>query len=217
MQCQRKGFTLVEMIVAVAILAILAPSAYFGLNGFMERREVVQASKIIKDIVVRYELEVLTGIGEVELIFFPNFIVSKEEHGSQIPELRLSSDCENEGVVLEDSGYFSANKKSGDDWMKNIEASEFEPFEYCFDFSTSPNIERAFALHTETGEKSIRFIHFNVNRDKQQQAKIDTENISVKINSYGHKKIYQNGNLVDTVQLEVSNPDDESNTTTINL
>ncbi|PIZ72026.1 hypothetical protein COY07_03860 [Candidatus Peregrinibacteria bacterium CG_4_10_14_0_2_um_filter_43_11] len=163
------GFSLIELIVVVGIIAIFSASSFVGFALFGENMRAKEVSGVISDLVKRSELEVLRGDYQaIKIHFLENYLVLEKTPASADLSLDLSGTCtldSAEGYNLDttDSGTLLKKDESG----RLIEVTTLPAFpSLCVNFEGSRESDWAYQL---TGGDQVspilQFSHFNINRD----------------------------------------------------
>ena len=162
---QQKGFSLIELIVVVSIIAIMSVSTVVGFRHMGEGLRKQETKGIISDLIKRTELEILRGDYQKSTInFLEEFLVINEDLGDQNIELTLGSTC--------DVGYNIQSNIPGTLYKKDIDGNVLDAGfitgtnPKCIEFSESEEREWQFQVITPSQYSNIlRFVHFNVNRE----------------------------------------------------
>jgi len=233
-----KGFSLVEMIIVVAIIAVMSSSATIGWNHFNDEMAAGQTGKVIEDVIEHAALGLLTDIEEVILHFRPDYLVLEETHENSNLVLELdNSHCqpEEEGLVIKSSGVLkkeAENVFSGSSFVgENIHATNSYPEYVCLDFKDSLDNEWVYTLTDGRQTSSVRFFHFNIKRDtpsghtaitdwKVGANTIQQYNGELKLvlkNEWSKKYYNNNARITGTVTLFLKNKNNSSIGTQVKL
>ena len=159
------GFSLVELMVVVAIIAIMSVSVSVGFRYMGDTLRTKQVAGIISDTVKKAEMEVLRGDYKKNTIqFTAGYLVITSEPENTSLELRL------DGTDIKTSDTGVLTKRDGEGKVLGVRSFNGTPPEPV-DFVPSPETEWQYQL-TSGDEISpiIRFIHFNVEREKLENA-----------------------------------------------
>jgi type IV fimbrial biogenesis protein FimT len=108
-----RGFTLVEMMVTIAIVAILAAVAVPDLSTFVENRQVRAAAEQLRDMLVLARQEALKRNAPVDVTANNNLVTASIAAFGGAPSVELSrfystASVSNASVTLNGSGWASA-------------------------------------------------------------------------------------------------------------
>jgi len=160
-----KGFSLVELIVVVAIISIMSVSTVVGFRYMGEGLRKQETKGIISDLIKRTELEILKGDYEKSTIhFLEEFFVIDGEVYDQDQALAITTTCTN--------GHSIQSNMAGTLYKKGVDGNLLEAgsiladTDRCIEFNNSDEREWQFQVVTDSDHSNIlRFVHFNVNRD----------------------------------------------------
>jgi len=176
-----RGFSMVELLVVVAIVAVLSVSAVVGfgrLGDFLKIREI---SGLVSDSLQHEELKVLRGdLEKATLYFLKDYLVINEEFSDA--DLVISFDataCANGYQIkhVMKTGMTSASLNKTDEEGRSVEVVTVNKDDTdCVDFKDSAEREWNFQLTDgDLVSNKIRFVHFNANREKlENPVYIDT-------------------------------------------
>ena len=163
----KKGFSLVELIVVVAIMGIMATAAFVRMGNTTDNNSVRGAGDIIKDTIQNAELQTLReedGLSEIRIHFLEDYLVQEEFYGEKSPNMEIDEVCSG-GVILKESGMIFKRTDKGELFDMTItSASESNPLSICSDFLNSIQREWMYHLENDENKRIIRFIHFNAER-----------------------------------------------------
>lgn len=217
------GFSLVELLVVISIVAILSISSVVGFGQLGDMLKTRQATGLLADIIKQEELKVLRGDFEKVIVhFLENYVVIEAYAEDEPYELTTGASCigGNYNLNLPMSG--NLTQKDGDGAIIKIETITTPPDIKCIGFYDSEETEWDYQFTGDDGTSNVvRFIHFNIQRDSQ------AEPLSIRMHAgsrveilapYGKKKVYdEQGNLRDDpndpVILTLGNPDSTSDLT----
>lgn len=162
-----RGFSMVELIVAVAIIAILSVSSVAGFGYLSDIMRSRQTAGVIQDIVKGEELKVLRGdFKKSSIHFLQDFIITEQEpEGADTQLLSVGGVCGSGGYYLNFSGDGNLTKKDQNDKIMEItQAVSGVPL--CVEFNDSKETKWSFqVIEQDTISDLINFEHFNLNRD----------------------------------------------------
>jgi prepilin-type N-terminal cleavage/methylation domain-containing protein len=216
------GFSLVELLVVVAIVAVMAVSTIVGF-GYLE--DILRAREItglMSDVIKQEELKVLRGdFKNVTIHFLQDYMVIEETPREASFELTLDKTLcgtENEDYKIQFTQSGNLTKKDGDGAIIKIESAT--PPSKCIEFKDSEDIEWNYQL-TDGNKFSnvIRFVHFNIQRESLGNPIFISEGAGSQIQikaPYAKKDIYDDtGNLVGWTEITAKDENDSSQDTLI--
>jgi len=204
-----KGFSLVELIVVIAIISILSYSSVVGFGYLGDILKVNEVSSLLKDVIKQEELKVLRGdfVGST-INFYKDYLVIEQELKDSSLKLTFeesTSSCFGQyQLKLSEAGNLKQWDKAGKVLnIKSVKKSETE----CVDFKSSDKIALNYQL-IDSGKFSniIEFVHFNLNRYDLKNPFSITEGSGSKIEinaPYGKKYIY---GPKGTLHIDPNNP-----------
>lgn len=208
-----KGFSLLEIMVTVAIVAIMASSVVIGFNSFGETVRTRETAGVITDTLKNLELETIRRDYKSQLIHFkPDYLVVEVQVENQNPDMTLTwngrnGNCE-ELDIANDTGsvvYLTQRDQNGN----NMQIQAYPGNDtICVDFLDSEETEWQYQLF-KGGDRSqiIRLIHFNIRRDNSSEkpAIQPPHPYSLKITApYASKEFYKNDDpWTGSVELEL--------------
>jgi len=204
------GFTLVELLVVVSIVAILSVSSVIGFGHLGNTLKAKEAAGYISDVVKQEELKILRGDFDKAVIhFLQDYLVIEEWPTGASATLSLGSACA--GSTDYQITYSDGNltQKDGEGevvLVKPVTASS----ECISNFKTSEDLEWNYQL-ASGGQFSaiLRFVHFNLQRDGEQNGLWITENPGWKVEifaPYGRKRFFKlDGSSADGLAMAVGN------------
>lgn len=224
-----KGFSLVEIMVVVAIIAIMASSVVIGFGSFERTVRVRETAGVITDTLKKLELDMIRRDYARQTIHFEkDYLVSEAEAENQASFFSLDrsgNPCP-DGEELEATNtsgspiYLAQRDAEGNNLEISIIPISATPKEVCVKFMDSEEAEWNYQLFKGSEvSQTIRFIHFNIRRDDDSstRAVITDNNYTLQITApYAAKEFYDNGILTDgPVLLTVKNNDDQHETVTL--
>ena len=209
-----KGFSLVELIVVIAIIATLSVSSFVGFGYLGDTLKVKEVASLLQDTVKQEELKILRGDFTKSTIHFLKdyMVIDEEVEGATLSLKFLEAECTSPGsgyqMQYDEAEASNLIKNDKDGASLGIESVTKNDKSGCIDFTQSKDIENAYQL-ISSGKYSniIRFVHFNIKRDSSSLAEI-TEAAKSKIEiraPYGKKYIYKgDGTSVNNVTIKVN-------------
>ncbi len=201
----QKGFTLVEIMVVVVILALLSTAAVVGFGGAKESIQIEETAKVIQDRLKQLELEAINGEYESHLIHFqPELLVVDSRPSSN--SLTLSylgfglEGCEENETTLSFETDQQVNLILQDQKGQNLELLPFKTdTTYCAPMMDDQSLSWQYQLQSNGAfSNRIRFLHFNLDRDGSHapvQISSGTD-LQLKIEApYGKKTFYKLGEI----------------------
>ncbi len=217
----RQGFSLLEVMVVVAIIAIMATTVSIGFSSFGNTVRVQESAGIIKDTINQLKLETIRKDYMKNTIQFDTnyLIVESEVEGANL-DLEWTGDCLNIDNTGASNPVLLAQR---DQYGNNLNLYTYDIDETeCknVDFETSEEKEWQYQLFYENSYSNIiRFIHFNVNRNALRDLVIIEDNdYSLSIEApYAKETFYASGTIeTGPVTLTVRD-EDEENSETLNF
>lgn len=225
----KKGFTLIEMMVVVAIIAILAGAASIGLKSFSATVSIKNAGSLLGDIIQEISTEAVLKDYEKTSIYFNSFHLladSKMPSATMMltwaPVIVPSDGCRTGDIKLTssaDAQLFERNKEGN---SLGTPITLTQGGSTCINPVKYQEREIVYQLQTDTAfSNKIRI--FPVNPD------FTGTNVVVVVGNryrldilqpYGQKKLYNNNVLVEkgaTSQLTIENMNDNSEEVTFDL
>jgi len=163
-----KGFTLVEIMVVVAIIAILSGTAMVGWNSLRETITLEQSGEILKDIVKKTEMEILQNEYEkVTLHFKEDYLLIVAEPEDYDLEL-INAICGDDiGLTSADGGILKKRNERVLVSIVNLVATD----DVCWELADMTNREwnyQLFSVSEDEVSPIISFIHYNPSMDGVQ-------------------------------------------------
>ncbi len=190
------GFTLLELMVVMAIISIMSATTVIGFNRFSESVQVRETAGLLKDRLQALELEVLEGDYEDNTVhFLRNYLVIE----SELPNASLSLDfsltaCAGDpgfNISTTEPVQLSRQNEFGETLDLSTYSSDVA---ICPDFTNQdePSLEYSLFNNTQWSNK-LRFMHFNVQGlDSAQPVSLVDEAIRLEINGpYAKKTVYR--------------------------
>lgn len=210
---RNKGFTLLEIMIVVAILAIMASGVTVGLNGFGKTVHVRETAGVIQDIIRELELETVKKDYLKSTIHFKTdyLVVESELEGATLPIELNNSDCIQADDEAPEIVFLNSRNREGNAIQAHFFLSN-DP--YCpGNFASSGQLHREYQLIDQNGNVSdvIRWIDFNLNQDPGSEAVAirDNDYIVEVSASYGSKRIYNDSDKVPEATLTLESEDYE--------
>lgn len=205
-----KGFSLLEIMVVVAIVGIMASSVVIGFNSFGETVRTKETAGVITDLIKRLELEMIRRDYTKQTVHFEEDYLAVEAHvegevsdtSFSLKWLGTGGSCSPDEEVLEienkqPTPVYLAKR---DQYGNNLEIQPISPGppEYeCVDFLNSEETEWQYQVFSGSqGSQIIRFLHFNIRRDSGNQPALNSNNYTLEISApYASKEIYDGATL----------------------
>jgi len=219
----QKGFSLVELLVTVTIIAILATAATVGFRYLGDTLRTKQAGGVIVDTIKELELELLQNYYKKSTLYFlPDYLVvvsEPEEVALEMTWNGMNGDCGE--IKIKDSGNFTkTNEEGAVIAIESVTATDLAPDTKCVDFRDSEDREWHYQIISGS-EKSalIRFIHFNIDRDNPSGITLATSDSGDSVSDYklelsapyATKQKYKHDAVTDeSIDLEIRNSDDQT-------
>ena len=222
-QKHRLGFSLVELMVAVAIIAVLASGAVIGIGGTADEMEVRESAKYIKDVVQKAELRALKEPVTMNIRFLPGFLVIDEVYEGGDAGVDTSDVCTSpeEGFAVVSEGQLTQTTDlHGMAFAMEVYADEENPQPFCFDFDNARDTEWIFEMTSEEENRVIRYIHFNLLRDNPGKFILDTAGDDLRLVIIGPQikaRYFKNGESVSDLSFSLVKADDLSVSTDISF
>lgn len=168
------GFTLVELLVVVSIVAILSVSSVIGFGSLGETLRARESAGFISDTVKQEELKVLRGDFEKAVIhFLKDYMVIEEWPTGATEDLKfLEVTCATGDYQIEFATTASGNltQKDGDGVVLEVKPVVAPNVPVCPSFKTSHDVEWNYQLaNADRSSAIVRFVHFNLQRDGIQE------------------------------------------------
>jgi prepilin-type N-terminal cleavage/methylation domain-containing protein len=218
-----KGFSLVEIMVVVAIMAIMASGVVIGFGSFEKTVRVRETAGVITDTIKNLELEMVRRDYVKQTVHFKkNYLVSEAEPENKALSLTYvgaSPSCaaDEERLTAENSTGLSPIYLAQRDALGNNLKIDVIPAStnksVCVKFLNSKETEWDYQLFKGSDvSQTVRFIHFNIRRgeDVSQLATITSgNNYKLQISApYADKEFYNGVTLeAGEVKLTVENSD----------
>lgn len=210
----KKGFSLLEIIIVIAIIAIMSTTAVVSFGSFDQTLKVKETGEVIQDTVKRLELEVSRGqYFKNRLVFEKDFLaVESQEENAILPLNYLGlgeGSCNADEIALEIGEgeapvYLRKIEENGNDL--EIKVEKFNKTTCIKDFMMAKEREWGYQLFTENQKSNIiRLIHFNLNRSNLMdpiRIESGTEYTLELKSPYGKKQIYK-GQVEDEGPIEL--------------
>jgi len=217
----KKGFTLVELIVVTAIIAIMSAATVVGFGYIGDTLKTREVTGILSDLIKQEELKILRGdFVKVTIKFLSDYVVVGEEPEGTGLDLSLKEDpscAERYKIVFGNEANLTKMDSKGE--IIDIKAVKKDQWE-CVTFKDAPDTEWNYRIaDTENFSQNIRFIHFNIQREDLNNPISITAGADSKIEltaPYGKKIIYDNfGNTQSKITLTVSDKNNNSSDTLV--
>lgn len=198
-----KGFSLLEIMVVVAIIGIMASSVVIGFNSFGETVRTQETAGVITDTLKNFELEMIRRDYVKQTIHFAEqYLVAEAQVESQTLDLEWNGQgaCpagEEELKIINSASPAPVYLAQRDQYGNNIEINAFtgNTDTVCIDFTESGETEWQYQLFTGSDRSQIiRFIHFNIRRGDSEIATIQGNNITLEMTApYASKEFLIDG------------------------
>lgn len=219
-----KGFSLLEIMVVVAIMAIMASTVVVSFGAFEKTVRVRETAGVITDTIKNLELEMIRRdyIGQT-IHFEKDYLVSEAEAENQTTSFSLkradTGACGDKDELeannsLTSPVYLAQRDAEGNNLnISVIPASSATPV--CVAFLDSKETEWDYQLFQGSAvSQTIRFLHFNVRRgdSPSNRVSIVDNDFTLQITApYGTKEFYDgSAPTTDEVKLTVENADKDS-------
>ena len=223
MKNTNRAFSLIELMVVVAIMAIMASGAVIGLGRTTDDMAVRESANHIKDVIQKAELVALQGEVAIEIRFLPGFLVINEVYGETPSRITIDGACAPpyEGFSVAGTGKVTQTTDlhgMGFETELYDNGPASQPF--CFDFDSAPDTEWTFRF--ESGEEYgvIRYAHFNLLRDPPGKLALDTGGDDLRMVITGPqigRKYFRNGENVSGLSFSLVDTDDPSVTAVVSF
>ena len=221
----KKGFTLIELMVVVAIMAIMSVGASVGFQSFFQYVTVQNASGYLQTVISQLSTEVSDNDYKKSSVYFEGLYLLVDSK-SAAADLTLgwekvlvaSGDCKVGDVKLKssDEAYFFVRDNEGellDDFMQLSQNQEI-----CIDPLEHKKQEIIYELQTPTDTSNqIRLFPLDPEGNNSSGTFIEANDYRLDILwRYGQKKRYKAGNLLDDgtpATLTIKSTDGEAEVT----
>jgi|GEM_PF-2680259 len=220
-----KGFSLIEIMVVVAIMAIMASGVVIGFGSFEKTVRVRETAGVITDTVKNLELEMIRRDYTKQTVHFEeNYLVSEAEVENQVLALKWvgpGGSCgADEQLEADNMGsstpvYLAQRDQYGNN-LKITVIPASTKLTVCVPFLTSEQTEWNYQLFRGSEvSQAVRFIHFNIRRgeDSSQLVTINAgNNYTLQITAPYATKEFYDGSALETgeVKLTVGNVDGQT-------
>jgi len=190
----RKGFTMVELIIVAAIIAIMSAASIVGFGYLGDTLKTREVTGMLGDIIKQEELKILRGdFTKATIHFLKNYIVIEEaEEGYDQTLLGLGSACADDNEISYKAGVLTQKDGEGE----IIDIRKVDLGGECVKFYTSPDNEWNYKLNdSDKFSGLLRFIHFNVQREDLNNPIYISDGVGTRIEltaPYGKKILYDN-------------------------
>lgn len=216
-----RGFSLIEIMVVVAIMGIMASSVVIGFSSFEMTVRVRETAGVITDTIKNLELEMIRRDYAKQTIHFEkDYLVSEAEAGGQTGSFSLDRNgvsCSGGEELKATNGLTSAiylAQRDAEGNNLNITVIPSGPATtVCVPFLNSEETEWDYQLFKGSEvSRTIRFLHFNIRRGEdvsQLVAITDGNDYTLQITApYADKEFYDGVTLeTGEVKLTVGNGD----------
>lgn len=209
------GFSLVELMVVVVMIAVLSFAAVVGFGRLGEVLKVREVSSLIRDVVGQEELKILRGELNRSTVYLLEDYMIIDESGMNdrlsISIIDTVTDCDETGLLFDSDS--DADLTQMDDEGNVIDSKRvLEDSELCVYFNTSEEVEWAYQLSNQNEVSNIiRFVHYNLNRDRVHvpvQVSFGAGH-AVRLEAPYGKRLFldDSGVQVENFSIEISNAD----------
>jgi len=210
---RKRGFSLVELMVTVAIIAIVSGTAYVGLGSFRESVIVQQSIEVLKDTLYIVEQEIVRDEYERATIYFDEeYLRVYAEPEDASLNLDFQPACPDDvGVVTSDMGQLKKRNEKVTIRIKNVNGDSD-----CGNFMTSEDLKWEWQMfYNGNVSPNVRYIHYNPNRDTTSDLTITNDDSGfgsymVIEGPYVSKSFFDStGTEVDELTLTLTDDDNE--------
>lgn len=200
-----KGFTLIEVIVVIAIITVLSTSLWMGFSAFGQNTQVKETAKIIQDLLNQLELEVSQGFAvENKVSFEKGYLKVRTQTPDSILSLSEAGlgkeGCKPTEIALkigegEKNLYLKKTNEKGDPLeISVVHANEI----VCIpSFMKSSEVNWNYQLLSpKQASNLIRFLHFNLRSSSFSSEVKIVEGTDLEMQykaPYGQKTYFKNG------------------------
>jgi prepilin-type N-terminal cleavage/methylation domain-containing protein len=208
-----RGFSLVELLVVVSIVAILSVSSVIGFGHLGNTLKAKEAAGFISDVVKQEELKILRGDFDKAVIhFLPSYLVIEEWPTEAVETLSLGSACALSSTDYQIT-YSAGNLTQKDGEGEVIQVRPVTASSECIYFKASEDLEWNYQLVSgEQSSATFRFAHFNLQRDSDPGNLSILGNVGARVEiraPYGRKGYFKNdGKSADSLIIDVGNVDE---------
>lgn len=218
-----KGFSLLEIMVTIAIISIMAGSVVVGFSSFGQTVRVRETAGVISDTVKNLELEMIRREYDKQIVHFEeDFLVIEARPEGQSLKLNWmgmgggSCDDDMGRIEVDNSGspdtIFLAKRDQYGNNLEIVPIGAGMAEDRCVDFYESEETAETYQLFKGSDRsQAIRFIHFNIRRgDLSSNAQVTAgNNYTLELNApYAAKQYYDGGIPANgTIQLTLSTQD----------
>lgn len=211
------GISLIEIIVAIAIIATLSVSSFVGFGYLGDILRAKETTGVLRDTVKQEELKVLRGDFTASTInFLKDYMVIEEGVEGATLGLSFDGECPNGHKITSDT---DASLAKRDQDGKSLGIKSITKGTECItNFIDSEETAWSYQLTSPNGFSDIiRFVHFNINRESKTNPIAVTSSVGAKIeikSPYGKKYVYdEKGVLTNKVELVIKNSNSEESFT----
>ena len=225
-----KGFSLVELLVVVSIIAVLSVSSIVGFGHLGDTLRAREVTGLLSDLIKQEGLKVLRGDFEtVTINFLADYVVIEEQEEGASMKLALGLACEDGGYKISWVNSGNLIQKDEDGAIIRIKSVLPEDPPECIDFKGAEEIEWNYQLTDgDRFSNIVRFAHFNLQRENLDNPIFITsavdpaleiipssgEDSRIEITApYGKKRIYYDDKPVESVDITAEDENGNSRDT----
>src|SRR5690606_39184916 len=196
LKTNKKGFTLVELLVVISILSVMGVGAIVGFGNMGDQFATRQAASVIGDFMTQLEAEILMGKYEKSTLYFqPDYLMAiSEPKGSQailkwIPEKDEICGQNQHNLANFEAGNLLIKNEQGN--VLKIKAMVDDTFK-CLDFKASDDLQWQVQLRNdEAYSPVIRWVRFHFDPEKKRGLVLNAKNARLELQGpYASRRLY---------------------------